>query len=306
MLPRVADLADVQPAAEHDDEVRVLDGEVAAAIADRSRAPREQRMIARDEVVGVETGGYRNAEPFREREKLGGNTGEPHPRSGVEDRTLGHTKALDEPGNVVLARRRRRRLRLLRRIEPLERGRVDVRRLDVHRDVQPYGARASGPRQMNGLLEVIADRRRVGDHHRVLRDGLDEPDDVHFLIAELAQGEPGAADEGLPFHLPRHDDHAERVDPRAVDPGDRVGAAGPGRDVHGGQTVRQAVIALRRDRARLLVVAGHVMQSLAPTDGIVEVHGATTGDEKDVTDSVIGERVGNVVGESHGLGESVR
>ena len=88
VLPRVAHLANVQPAAEYEDDVRVLHGEVAAAITDGSRTPDEERVVTRNEVVRVEAGGDRDLEPLRECDQLVGGAAEANASASVDDRPL--------------------------------------------------------------------------------------------------------------------------------------------------------------------------------------------------------------------------
>src|SRR5688572_430004 len=76
VLPGVADLANVQPAAEDEQDVRVLHGEVARAIADGSGTSGEQRVVARDDVVRVESSGDGNLKSLGEANEVVGHARE--------------------------------------------------------------------------------------------------------------------------------------------------------------------------------------------------------------------------------------
>src|SRR5687767_6902167 len=70
VLPRVADLPDVEPAADDENEVGVLNGEVPGPVADRSRTAGEEPMVARDDVVCVESRHERNAKALGEADEV--------------------------------------------------------------------------------------------------------------------------------------------------------------------------------------------------------------------------------------------
>ena len=144
----------------------------------------------------------------------------------------------------------------------------------------------------------------IGHQDRVLGDRLDQADDVDLLVAELAERQRGAADERLPLHLARDDDHAERVGPGAEDAGDRVGGAGARRDVDRGQPVGETVVALRGHGRRLLVVHADVRQPVAAADGVVQVHRGPACHHEHVADPVRGETLRDVVGDADHRGAS--
>jgi hypothetical protein len=70
--------------------------------------------------------------------------------------------------------------------EALELVRLDGGRLHVERDVEPDGAAAAGRGQVDGLLDVVADRVRVFDRHGIFGDRPDDVDDADLLDAEDA------------------------------------------------------------------------------------------------------------------------
>ncbi len=154
-------------------------------------------------------------------------------------------------------------------------------------------------REVQGLLQVVADRRRVGHHDGVFRDRGDEPGDVELLVAELAQREVRAAHGRLELDLSGNDDHSERLDPRAEHARDRVRAARAGRDVHRGKAVGQAIVTGGGHRAGLLMVAADVREFLAAPDRVVQVHGAAAGDHEDVPDAAGSKRLRDVVGDAN-------
>ena len=103
VLPGVAHLADVEPAAQDQQEVGVLHGEVAGPVADRALAPHVARVVSRHEVVRVESGDDRDLEAIdQSRERIRG-AGEPHagrPPGAPDARRDGAART------IVVARRR--------------------------------------------------------------------------------------------------------------------------------------------------------------------------------------------------------
>ena len=184
---------------------------------------------------------------------------------------------------------------------------VDHRGLHVHRDVDPHRSRPSAHGLVQRALEMVPDRRRVGDAHGVLRHRPRHRDDVHLLVAELAQRRRRGGGHRLALHLAGHDDHRQRIDVGAEHAGERVGAAGAAGDLHERGTAGESRVALRRHRARLLVVAREPAQARATADGVVQVHRAAAGDDEGVGDAVAHERAHHVVGEpDHGAPGSRR
>ena len=160
---------------------------------------------------------------------------------------------------------------------------IYLRRLHIHRDIQPAGAGPAVLREIPGALKVIGDRFRVADEDGVLRDALHHADDVDFLIAELTQVRQAIGGHaGLALHLSGEDQHRDRVGPRAEDAIQRVDAAGSSGDIQDAWSVRDAGIAFRSHGGRLLMMGADVMEP-GGADGVVEVHGAAAGDQKNVT-----------------------
>ncbi len=151
------------------------------------------------------------------------------------------------------------------------------------------------------LLEVVADRLRLPDDRGVLGDAPDHLHNIDFLVAQLSQGQAGASHHGFAFHLAGNHDHAERIDMRAPDAGDGVGGSGAGGHIHGGETVGQPKIAFGRHGAGLLVMTADVLQAVAAPDGVIEVHRAAAGHEKDMVDAVAHQRLRNIIGQAHHL-----
>ena len=71
----VADLADVQAAPQDEEQVGVLDGKIASAVADGAWASHEQRVIVRQEVERVPGGRHRHAQSVDEHQEILDGTG---------------------------------------------------------------------------------------------------------------------------------------------------------------------------------------------------------------------------------------
>ena len=111
---------------------------------------------------------------------------------------------------------------------------------------------------MDGLLEVVADRRWIFDRHRVFGDRLDDRDDVDLLNAE----DPYA---GVPFQvrafdLSRKHQTGHGVKPGRRDSGHGIGATRAGRHHEDAQLVGDLRICLRGDGGGLFMEVGDEFQ----------------------------------------------
>ncbi len=103
-LPVVADLTDIEPAAQHQHEVGILQGEIAAPVADGAGPADRQRMALPDQVMGVEGGGDRQARLLDEGEKVVRRAGDAHAGAGHDDWPLGAGEAGENLGRGVIER----------------------------------------------------------------------------------------------------------------------------------------------------------------------------------------------------------
>src|SRR5208282_4416229 len=110
--------------------------------------------------------------------------------------------------------------------------RLDGGSLYINRNIDPNRTGSSGASQVCRLFEMVADAFRVLDGHGVLRNRLDQGDNIDLLTATLAHSERsaiGAVHAIGAFHLPRDDEHGSRIKPCSDHASDRIGAARAGR-----------------------------------------------------------------------------
>src|ERR1022692_1758063 len=228
-------------------------------------------------------------------------SGENYRPLGVFDTVENFTAAGPEfvriVGDLLSAGRGRR---ILLRIVGAKRGWIDGNGLYIHWNVEPARSGASTLSQMPGAFKVISDRERVIDQHRVFRDLLNHRDDVGFLVSELAQaGDALGAHAGFTFNLARDDQHRDGIGPRAKHSVQSVDAAGPGGDVDYAGLSADTRIGFGRHGGSLFVMIADILNARFPAYGVVEVHGAAAGNEKDVAHAPIRQLAHDVVGELH-------
>src|SRR5688500_11051460 len=138
-LVRIRRERHVEASPDDHETVGVLEREVRAAWRDSARPSEMQRMIVPDEVQSEPRRQDGDAESLGERNEPVGRTGQTHAVTDEQDGTLAIAKEREEPidGRVEL--------RYWGRLEPFGHGvearlhvRLDLRRLDVERKVEPY------------------------------------------------------------------------------------------------------------------------------------------------------------------------
>src|SRR5690606_12683385 len=83
--------------------------------------------------------------------------------------------------------------------------------------------------------------------------------------------------------------HADGIRIGAKNPIESINPAGSSRYIDGRQAVGQAVITFRRHGAGLFMMAGHILESVAAANSIIEMHGSASSYQKHVTDAVSGQ-----------------
>ena len=124
-------------------------------------------------------------------------------------------------------------------------------------------------REVQCLLETVANAQRIRDHLAVLGHRLDRLADIEFLVAERPDVYTRHARGPVRADLSRNHKHRDGVKPRADHTGQRIRAAGSrGHTDHSGLIV-DARVALRRNRTSLLVMIVGNRESLFMSQRIV-------------------------------------
>ena len=155
--PIVADLADIEPAAEHQQEVRTLRDHVAAAIANRAGASGVERMLFPDIVAAVEAGDDGDAELVDQLQECLVVPAQPNAAAGENHRPLRLLQPGEDVAHGGLDVGFAPRLVDLGGVEALQSLGIDHCRLNVERDVQPARTRPAAGGQVNGLFQMVAD-----------------------------------------------------------------------------------------------------------------------------------------------------
>ena len=153
--PIVADLPDVEPAAQHQDQIGVLNDEITRPIADRARPARVERVGVGQQVMGVPPGHHRRAESLDERVGRRQRPREPHARPGHDHRPLSAGEFREDGRDHRLQRRSLERVLLtprvrrdgrvgfvVQRVEALQRVGLDHGALDIAGHIHPDGSRS--------------------------------------------------------------------------------------------------------------------------------------------------------------------
>ena len=200
---------------------------------------------------------------------------EDHAAAGVDHRPLGFEqqlhRLLDLPGvsarhRVVRAQRDRLRI--------VEFGAL-LR--DVLGDVDQDRARASGRREVEGLLDRDRQFLDVLDEEVVLDARAGDADRVAFLERVLA--------DGVGRHLAGEDHHRDRIHVRGGDAGHRVGDARAGRHQRDADLVRRARIAVGGVDRALFVPHQDVLELVLLEDFVVDVEHRAARIAEDVLDA---------------------
>ena len=153
---------------------------------------------------------------------------------------------------------------------------------------------------MDGPFQMVSDRLGFRNGHGIFGDSLDHSDDIGLLIAELSDPayQTVGLHHGLALHLPGDHDHRNRVRPGPENAVHGIDTPGTRRDIDDAGLAADPRIAFRRDRTGLLVMAADAMESALHSNGIVEVHGAPAGNQKDMVESLVGKGSENIVCET--------
>jgi hypothetical protein len=139
----------------------------------------------------------------------------------------------------------------------------DLGQLHVDRQVDQHRSRPAGTHQVEGLLEGAGQLARLAHGVRPLGDGPGQRLDVHCLEIFLVQPRPRG--------LARDAQDRDAVGAGRVQPGDHVGAAGPGgADAHADVAGPGPRVALGHVRRTLDVAGQHVRDRLALAQGRVQ------------------------------------
>ena len=307
-IPVEADLADVEPAAQHQQDVGVLHREIARPVPNRARLAHEQRIVVGHQVVGVESGGHGQAEPLRDLQETLGLTGDAHAGSGHHHRALRGREAGEQGIHRRLQRRAFEHPRLVRQAGRRVSGRIeadlglgiDAHALDVDRHIDPGGPRAPSDGEVISLLDFVADAGGILHGDGALRDPRHHAHDIDLLVAELAQAYfrevPG---DGLAPHLAGNHHHGNAVGVSAEYAVEGVDPARARGDVQDRRAPAHARIALRRHGAGLLVVHGDIGEALRPAERVVEMHRSAARHQEDVGEAFLDQQVSDIIGDAH-------
>ncbi len=157
--------------------------------------------------------------------------------------------------------------------------------------------------EIDGLLQMVTNLVRIEDRDGVLRNRLNDRDDVYFLHAKLTHAQwPTLFVEHAvrPFNLTGKKQRRRRIQPRSGDAGDGVGATRPGCHHTDTQMIGGFRVAFGADGAGLLVRIANRLDRGLRAERLIQVHGAAAGDQEDVLHTLIGDKTNNVVGKLHG------
>ena len=223
-----------------------------------------------------------------------------HPGAGQHDRPPGRPQPAQDLADLIAQLFAVPARRVLGGVVTGQLVRVDLARLHVHGHVDPAGAGPSRRGQEQHPFQVVTNTLRVRDEDGVLGDAADHADDVHFLVAQLAQaGQPVGGHAGLALDLAGDHQHRDGVGPGAEDAVEGVDGAGAGGDVDHPDLAGDAGVALGRHRRRLLVVAANVAQAGFRAEGVVQEHRPAAGHQEHVAHAPVGQSTCDVVGHAN-------
>ena len=294
--PVVADQVKIEAGADEQDQVGVLDGDVASTRTEDPPAAGIVRMARRQCILRARDDD-RTAQPLdqavelvdRIRLSYSGTHHEQRPSRGAP------------PLEHALGMRREIRRCMCARAERRQLVWLDLHRLHIRRDIQPSRARPAGRGQMERLLQLVTNPRGVVDAPDVLRDWGCDADRVHFLLAQLTHlwKKAVAGTQELSLGLPRNDDHRQRIDVSAEDAGHGIDRPRSCGHLHEGGTTSYSRVPLCGNGSCLLVVAADLAHASFSRQGIVQMHGCATGDQKSRIDGAVSKKADDIVCQSH-------
>ena len=184
----------VEPRADRQNQVGILDREIGVANAVRPEAADRERILRGHEIQRRPRHGDGQVGPAGERHGLALRAGEVDAPAVDNHRPLGLFDRGDALGNGGRGDLRRPRP-LVRGIFDQLRG-IDIHPLQVIGNVDQDRARAPGARDRDRLLQLIAYAVRVGDQHGILGDRLADGHHVGFLESDLAHARVALRPEG--------------------------------------------------------------------------------------------------------------
>ena len=300
ILRRVAGDGEVEADADGQQQVAILQGEVGAARRHRAGPANKGRLVAGHHIRGAPGGDGGNLQERAKLLELSGGARQTDAVAGKEQRPLGLIQLFDQQADLLLQIRIAGMLLQLRRIKAAQcRGVVDGRGLHIERNINPDRAGTAVEGEINGLLHVVADLLRIENSNRVLGNRLDDGDDVHLLHAELAHSQRPLvfAEHAVgALHLAGDKQRRRRVQPRASDAGDRVGAARAGGDHADAEMAGDFGISLGADGAGLLMRVADRLQLHFRAERLVQVHGSAAHHQKNVLHALFGNKAHNIIG----------
>ncbi len=301
-LPVVAHLPDRQARAQDEQNVGVLDGEISGPVPNGPGSSSVERVVRGQRVGRAPRLDHRDAQAADHLFKGVEAARNAHARAGKDDWTPGQRELLKHGGRLAADQGLVVEGRLTGRLELPQRGRIDARALEIHRNVDPAGTGPPRRRQVPRPAEFVGDVFRVAQEHRRFGDLLHHGDDINLLIAKLAQPRNVLKRHaGLPLDLAGNDDHRYRIGKGAEDPVDGVDASRPRCHLHQGRLARDTGVRFGREGARLLVMTADIFQTRAAPHRVVEVHGAAAGNHEDMPHPVISQGFHDKIGQSdHG------
>ena len=302
-FPVIAHLADGNAGAHSQNQVCVLDGPVARAVAHIAGTTAVKRVFVLDQVHGVPVGHNGDVQLFRHGAERCVPAGKPDAVPGVEHRALGVADLFQHHLHGGIVHRGRQPGIVLRRVIAGQAVGFNVAALIVDRDIDPHRAGAAGGCQVPGFFQHIADLVRVFQHGGVFGHGGNRFGDIVFLVAHRAQGQAigklrGIAGRGIVPNLAGDHEHRDGIQPAAHHTGQGVGAAGAGSNAQGGNFVINTGVCFRRNGTCLLVMVIGNVQRRVVAQCIIQMHGAAAHHAEHIRNAVRRKKIGHIIGQT--------
>ena len=171
--------------------------------------------------------------------------------------------------------------------------------LYIQGNIQPAGARTTGPGQVKGLLQTVPDPHGINDHLRIFCHTVNGFTDIKLLVAHGADAHTGPPGRCIIAHLPRQYQHGNGIQPSPHHTGNCIGSSRTGGDAQRRDAVVNPGVSLSSHGACLLMVVIDTVKPLLVPQAVVQMHGASPCHHESLADSLLHQLACYIIGNLH-------